>query len=493
VNKSKRRIPNLPLRLQKFGILGNPAIIDANGTKEGQMERMDQTLAGLFERVDAATEELLELHGELVRIPTVNTGAVDSGNEMEACRLLEGRLAAEGIGSVTLESAPGRGNLIANLGQAEGPCLMLMSHTDVVPVEEAERWTYPPFGAQRADGYVYGRGSSDDKGSVATAAMALILMRRAGIPLQGQLRLLAAADEEAGSRYGVAWLAEHHPERIRADWAINEGGGTPLETPQGLAYLVAIGEKGRMEAHFELRGSSGHAARPWLADNALYKLERLLGRLRAYRPEINVDLPVFGYLERFGVEGQATPENLDTLLAPLAEAHPGRASTFKALSRLTVTPTMATAGVKANSIPAVARLTCDIRSLPHQDEAYVRRELERMLEGIEGGRVELEVTAISNASPYDAPFVERLARATRLALGEEELTLLPSLTAGFTDSRCVRPLGTQVYGFGPSVPGTDLQHSGVHGVDERKAVENLVFELKVKVALAYLVLGRGTV
>lgn len=449
---------------------------------------MNQTLQWVMTMVEEATSELIELHQALVRIPTVNTGAPDSGNEIQVCRLLEERFKAEDIPSLILESAPSRGNLLAYIGEQVGPRLLLMSHTDVVPVEES-RWKLPPFSGEVVDGKVYGRGSDDAKSLVSSGAMALILLRRAGIPLRGEVCFLAAADEEAGGRYGIAWLAENHPDEIRADWAINEGGGMPLQTPDGLAYLISVGEKGRTEARINLTGRSAHGARPWLADNALYKLAQLLERLENYQPEIDVSLPTFQHLHLFGIDEEPTPENVDGLLAQLGKKDRALATMLTALSRMSIAPTMASAGVKSNSIPALASLTCDIRILPHQDEAYVRRELEKIMKGIEGASLELDVTAIANASPYDSPFVAQLQRATALALGREDIVLIPSLTVGATDSRCVRPLGTQAYGFAPISPDADTVRAGLHGVDEVMEIDNLVLRTKMQVVLAYLTLG----
>jgi acetylornithine deacetylase/succinyl-diaminopimelate desuccinylase-like protein len=449
---------------------------------------MKQTLQRLLDMVEQETDELVELHQELVRIPTVNTGAPDSGNETEVCRLLEQRLSAEGIPSLTLESAPSRGNLVAHIGDQSGPRLLLMSHTDVVPVDES-RWKLPPFCGQVVDGRVYGRGSDDCKSLVASGAMALILLKRAGVPLHGELRLLAAADEESGGRYGIAWLAENHPDEIRADWAVNEGGGRPLGTDDGLVYLVSVAEKGRLEARFQVEGRSGHAALPWAADNANYKLAQLLDRIQSYQPEIDLSLATFEHLPLLGIEERADPGQLDVLLDALGGREPSLAGTLMALSRMTVAPTMVSSGIKSNSIPALAELTCDVRSLPHQDESYVRGQLGELLNGIEGSRMELETWAVSNGSPFDSPFVIQLKRATELALGREDITLVPSACVGFTDSRCVRPLGAQVYGFAPLTPGSDTVRPGVHGVDEAMEIENLVLRTKMQMALAYSTLG----
>ena len=450
----------------------------------------DQELQKLFDRVDEATDELVELQQELVRIQSVNTGAPDSGNETEVCRLLEQRFNAEGITNTTLESAPGRGNFIAHIGDKAGPSLMLMSHTDVVPVEDESKWDFPPFSGQIVDGTVWGRGSDDCKSLTSSGSMAMILLKRAGVSLNGELRLLAAADEESGGNYGIRWLAEKHPEKIRTDWAVNEGGGMPLKSVTGQqAYLFPLGEKGRLEARFTLNGRSAHGARPWYADNALYKLAELLKRLRSYQDaaEIDLSVPVFKHLHLFGVEGDVTPENIDQLLDELEKTHKGLARDLKGMSRMSVAPTVTAAGAKSNSIPAKATLICDVRTLPHQDEDYVRRELNKLIDGIDGVSVELDIWAISNSSPVDSPFVDLMKRATEAVLGQEIL-MIPDLTTGFTDSRCVRPLGTHTYGFAPLTPDSDTTRTGVHGINEAMEISNLVFRTKMQLALVYMAL-----
>ncbi len=448
---------------------------------------MDATLQNLMTAVEQATDELVDLHRQLVRIPSVNTGAPDSGNETAVCQLLEEVFTREGIPSTTLESAPERGNIVAHIGTDEGPCLLTMSHTDVVPVDES-RWSVPPFAAEVREGNVYGRGTSDCKSLVSSGAMSLIVLKRMGIRLRGAYRFLGAADEESGGKYGIAWLAEHHSEAIRADWAINEGGGAPLMGSEGVVLSLAVGEKGRLVARYIFDGSSGHAAVPWRADNTLYKLAELLKRLEQHRPEIDVSLPFFQSLHLFGVENVTTAGDLAHVLADVSEENSRLAGMMRGLSRMTITPTMTFAGLKSNSIPAYAELTCDIRTLPQQDVVYVRHELEKLAEGIEGVSVELEVTAATNASPHDTAFVKQLQQASAIALGCDDLFLLPVLTIGFTDARCVRPLGTDVYGFSPSIPGEKI-NSGVHGVDEVISIENLVVKTKMQVALAYLTLG----
>jgi len=440
----------------------------------------------LFEMVDQSVGELVALHQTLVRCPTVNMGTEDSGNEIRVCRILQERFVNEAIPSTILESAPSRGNLVAHIGNRTSPRLLLMSHTDVVPIGDESAWSVPPFSAEIRDGKIYGRGSDDAKSLVSTGAMTLILLKRAGIPLNGELRFLAAADEEAGGKYGIAWLAQNHPDKIRSTWAINEGGGTPIQTTKGTAYLLAVGEKGRMEARFKLVGRGGHAARPWPTDNPLYKLEELIRRIHAYRAELDLRLPIFENLGEFGITDKATPETLDSLIERLRDQ--SLVNELKALSRLTITPTITSAGMKSNVIPAYAELVCDIRTLPHQSEAYVRAELEKIIADIPGTSLELHVTAVANASPYPTPFTEALCESLSLALGGNRIEAVPGLTVGFTDSRWVRLLGGAVYGFSPLTPDSDTSRPGVHGIDEAMEIRNLVLRTKINIAITLLAL-----
>ncbi len=450
---------------------------------------MDATVQRLLGLVDAARDELIAFHQSIVRVPTVNTGVMPTGNETPCAEVVQRKLAEDGIQAAIYESAPTRGNLVARLsGSAGSPGLHYMSHLDVVPVEDPSQWTYPPFGAEIHDGKIWGRGSSDAKSCVSTGAMAMILLKRSGVPTRGDLVFSAGADEETGGKYGYAWLAQHKAEAIRADFALNEGGGGATRTPNGLFYTLCNGEKGRLEVTLRVSGKSGHAARPWASDNALAKAAEIVTRIQRYQPELDTSHPLFGMLgEVAGVTEPVTPGNIDRIADEIGGRLPGLASTLRGMSRMTFTPTMLSAGVKSNSIPASAALTCDIRSLPSQDLDYVRRQVEQVAEGIPGVEIDVVYTAEPNQSPASTPFTEQARRAVEIALGEP-VKLLPGLAIGFTDSRLVRPIGQAVYGFMPSPPDLDPDH-GVHGVNERVEIQTLVMRTKALLALAYLVLA----
>jgi acetylornithine deacetylase/succinyl-diaminopimelate desuccinylase-like protein len=360
----------------------------------------------------------------------------------------------------------------------------------VVPVEDETLWEHPPFSGAIDRGRIYGRGADDDKADVAAYCMAMLLLKRAGVQLDGELIWLAAADEESGGRWGAGWMAEHFPELIRADVAVNEGSGVPIHAQSGVVYPVSLGEKGRLEARVTRRGRSGHASVPWRADNPVPVLAEAIQRIAAYEPEIDVSHPYFrAVLGGLGLPQAPTAENIDRIAEDLADQALG--SFLKAASRMTVTPTMLQAGVKSNSIPDRATLVCDVRALPGQDDAFVKSELEHTLQGLDVS-VDVDYTAVSNASRADSPFLETIRVALGQALQEPGVRIVPSLTVGFTDSRFVRPLGTEVYGFSPHHPQAESLRSGVHGNNEFMEIDSLLLRTRFALALAYATLNGGT-
>ncbi len=452
----------------------------------------DPTLQALFAATHAARDEIIAFHQAIVRFNTVNTGKMPTGNETPCCLYIQQRLAAEGIAAEVIESAPARGNLVARLaGTSNTRSLLLMSHLDVVPVEDVATWKHPPFDAVLSDGRIWGRGSDDAKSLATTGFFTAVLLKRAGIALGGDLVYTATADEESGGFYGYGWLAEHVPDKIRCTYALNEGGGMPLLSPDDRLLGISLGEKGRCEVTITIEGASAHASQPWSADNALVKAARVIDALAAYQPAVDVSHVVFDAVPRM-LPGTPRPTvaNLDSVLDAIGKVHRQSAHSLKALSRMTVTPTVLHAGVKSNSIPASAVLVCDSRTLPGQDGAYVQREVERIVSGISGVTVHVAVWARSTQSAFDTPFTRALGNAYTLATGLE-VELAASLTAGFTDSQYVRPLGVAAYGFSPIDPKGERTGRGVHGVDEFTEVDTLVTRIKVYLAAAYLTLVKG--
>ena len=448
------------------------------------------TLEELFAQVDAQREEIIALEQTLVRIPSVNTGFMPTGDETPVCEYIRDWLAEDGIQSEILGRTPERGNIIARIeGSNSDAGLMFMSHTDVVPVEEIEKWRFPPFSATIADGRIYGRGASDCKGLLTAQLYAMRLLIRNGIQLEDSLIFCSGADEEHGGRYGFGWLAENHPDKIRAPFAVNEGGGTPIDSPSGLTYLLGTGEKGRLQVEIEVKGVSSHASVPWQGTNALYTLQRVLQRIEAYEPERDTSTSLFDHLSVFAIEHKPSAANVDEIIAEIEPENPRFASMMRALSRMTLTPTMISGGIKSNSVPESIRLTCDVRTLPHQSDDYLREQLDSILEGIPNTTYEIDYMAVPNSSSFDTDLGRSVQRATAAALGIDDIQWVPAISTGFTDSRFTRPLGTVTYGFNGSHPDDDPMLSRAHGTDESIGISSLISGTKIMLALAIDVLS----
>ena len=448
------------------------------------------TLEELFAQVDAQREEIIALEQALVRIPSVNTGFMPTGDETPVCEYIRDWLAEDGIQSEILGRTPERGNIIARIeGSNSDAGLMFMSHTDVVPVEEEEKWRFPPFSATIADGRIYGRGASDCKGLLTAQLYAMRLLVRNGIQLEDSLVLCSGADEEHGGRYGFGWLAEHHPEKIRAPFAVNEGGGTPIDSPSGLTYLLGTGEKGRLQVEIEVKGVSSHASVPWQGTNALYTMQRVLQRIEAFEPERDTSTSLFDHLSVFAIEHKPSAENVDEIIAEIEPENPRFASMMRALSRMTLTPTMISGGIKSNSVPESIRLTCDVRTLPHQSDGYLREQLDAILEGIPNTTYEIDYMAVPNSSAFETELGRSIQRATAAALGIDDIQWVPAISTGFTDSRFTRPLGTVTYGFNGSHPDDDPMLSRAHGTDESIGISSLISGTKIMLALAIDILN----
>jgi acetylornithine deacetylase/succinyl-diaminopimelate desuccinylase-like protein len=408
-------------------------------------------------------EEVTGLLQALVRLDTVNP----PGNETRAAELLRDHLARSGVEAVLLGRDPERMNLVARLPGGDGPTLAFIGHTDTVVADPAE-WRRDPWSGDLVDGEVWGRGALDMKGQVAASAVAFASLAREGFRPAGDLVLVAAADEEVGKTYGLEWLVHEHPDAVRADFSLNEGGGDRVVFADRAFYLCSTAEK--MTAPFLLRvhGRSGHASTPAIADNALVKAARLIDVLGAYRPPRELIPEVEGMLQALLGSAPAAPEALERA----RELHPLAAELIEPLLSLTLSPTMARASERRNVIPAVCEVTVDCRLLP----GHTPERVEPLIRDVLGpGDYELEWierwggTRSTMASPlWDAidAFVGDLEPGARLA---------PICSAGFTDSHWLRDaFGTVAYGFFPARSmEAEVAARLIHSADERVPVDDL--------------------
>jgi acetylornithine deacetylase/succinyl-diaminopimelate desuccinylase-like protein len=410
-------------------------------------------------------DEVTEVLQELIRLDTTNP----PGNETHAATLLRDYLGDNGVECELIARVPERANLVARIrGYAEGPRVLLLSHTDVVLADSSE-WQADPFGGELRDGEVWGRGALDMKGQVAAEAVAIASLAREGFEPNGELIFAATADEEVGAGFGAQWLCEAHPEAVRADFCINEGSGDRVELNRRPYWFCSVAEKLSAPFRLRVRGRSGHAAIPGIADNALVKAAPMIAALGAYKPERSIGPEV---AEMFRTVTGSKPTSPDEMLETVRSIQPLLGDLVEPLLSMTLTPTMINASQKRNVVPAVCDVTVDSRLLPEQTVADQERIVRELLGD---GDYELESLEAHGGtrSPIDSPLWEAVeAFVERVEPGSKPL---PICVAGFTDSHWFRAaFGTVSYGFFPSrVMDPEVASRLVHSADERVPVEDL--------------------
>ena len=410
-------------------------------------------------------DEAADLLGELIRLDTVNP----PGNESRAADLLRTYLQDAGVECELLAKAPERANLVARIpGRGGGKRLLLLSHTDTV-LADPEEWTVDPWSGDARDGEIWGRGALDMKSQVAASAVAMAVLAREGFEPRGDLIFAATADEEVGtSDFGLAWLCREHPETVRAEYAVNEGGGDRIVVDDRPIYLVSTAEKMSSPFLLRVRGRSGHASIPGIADNALVKASRLVDRLGRFSAEPRF-LPETEALLEALVREETEPR---AALARLGELDATLAAMVAPMVALTISPTMIEASRKRNVIPGVCDVVCDCRLLPGQTP----REAEVAIRAFLGdGDYELswiEQVGGTRSSMY-TPFFETIAEWVGQV--EPGAAVAPVILPGFTDSHYLREaFGTIAYGFFPlRTMDPELAARLVHSADERIPVDDL--------------------
>ena len=410
-------------------------------------------------------DEVVGLLQELLRLDTVNP----PGNETVAAELLRGYLARNGVDSTLVAKVPERANVTARLRGGDGPTLALIAHTDTV-VADASEWQRDPWSGDLVDGEVWGRGALDMKGHVAAAAVAFASLARDGFTPAGDVVLALTADEEVGLDFGLSWLAREHPELVRCSYSLNESGGERCVFGGNVYYLCGVGEKMSAAFRVRVRGRSGHASMPSIADNALVKATRYVEALDRYEPPKEMLPQVQAFLRT--VLGEVPP--LEDALDRARMLHPLAAELVEPLLSLTLSPTMIEASRQRNVIPATCTITVDCRLLPGQTPQTVEPLLRAALGA---GEWELEWIKEDHAGGTSSPLETPLWRALQewVAQLEPGALLAPILSSGFTDSHYLREaFGTVAYGFFPlKAMDVELAARLVHSADERIAADDL--------------------
>jgi len=413
---------------------------------------------------EAFERETLDWFRALIRLDTTNP----PGNERLAANYIAAQLEASGIDSVRLEAAAGRTNLIARLpgsDSANAP-LMLASHTDVVPAEP-KRWTHAPFGAEIAEGCIWGRGAIDMKSKCAMDLGLAVALRRARIMGDRDVILAATADEESGSQFGAQFLIEQHPDLVRAGFVLNEVGGFTMYLGGRRFYPIQIAEKGFVTVRMTVAAAPGHGSIPRPV-TAITRLAELITRIANAQMRVRLTPPLRRTLAALGL----TRETVTPLFRPM-------------LSN-TVTPTIVRAGYKDNVIPGEASVILDGRTLPGEDVASFIAELR----GIVGPEPGLEVlkSAPAAESSIDTPLYRLIAE--RVEAADPGAIAVPWMLPGATDSKFYARLGAVCYGFSPVKLGPMTPFGSLyHGNDERLPIDGFQWGLRLYTEVVLNFLG----
>jgi acetylornithine deacetylase/succinyl-diaminopimelate desuccinylase-like protein len=413
---------------------------------------------------DQVQRETLEHFQSIVRMDTSSP----PGNETLVAEYLKQVLDREGISARLLALDPRRANLVARIrGNGSKRQILVMGHTDVVGVQR-EKWSVDPFGAVRKDGYIWGRGTGDDKDNVTAGLMLLLLLKRQGVKLDRDVIFLAEGGEEGYSPTGLRYVIANHWEEIDAEFALAEGGGGIIRDGKVHYISVATSEKVRIEIQLIARGTAGHGSIP-RPDNAVVRVAEAISRIAAWAQPMRLDETTRTYFQRLaGISPPEAAARYRSLLNPGEQAeveshfahHELR---HNSMIRTSLSPNVLKAGFRANVIPSEAEALIDIRALPDED---LQKFVQSLREVIGDPHIEIKTNSGRPAAPASSLNTEMFAalEAAQKRLYPESI-IIPILLPGATDMSPLRAKGLQAYGIGPIVD--DEEKGGAHSDDER--------------------------
>lgn len=418
------------------------------------------------------------LYKELVETNTSHS----VGDCTLAARRMAARLKAAGFADSELnvfvpDGLPLDGGLIATMAgtdKARG-AVMLLAHLDVVEARR-EDWTRDPFTLVEEGGYFYARGSSDDKAQAAIWTDTLIRLKQSGAKPKRSLKLVLSCGEESMPRINnIRWLIDKHPDWIKADFALNEGGGGSSDAggrPVTLGFQS--GEKTTANFQVEATNPGGHSSVP-RPDNAITALSDALSRIGRYDFPIRLNPVTRSYFTAMapitGGQMGAAMERLvadpaDTAANAVVSANP----VYHSMLRTTCVATLLEGGHAINALPQRARASVNCRMAPGDNAEDVQAQLVRA-----AGDAAVKITRLPPVNPVNAPpplTDEVYGTAKRVAAKHwPGLPMLPTMSTGATDGRFLIQAGIPTYG----VPGDfDDPLGNVHGLNERVSVAGLM-------------------
>ncbi|MDQ7824487.1 MAG: M20/M25/M40 family metallo-hydrolase [Candidatus Eremiobacteraeota bacterium] len=421
---------------------------------------------------DSLHREAAGLLSAYIRIDTSNP----PGNELDAARFFQKILAAEGIESTVHTALPGRGSIMAVLsGEGSRKPLVLLNHTDVVPVDDGPSWDVPPFSGASRDGFIWGRGALDMKGMGILELMAFLIFSRSGMKLSRDLVFLATADEETGGTHGIEHIYGLEPLLSTAAFCINEGGGIRFTGPRSIpCWCIGVAEKVSLRLKITTHGRGGHGS-IYRHDNPNVVLLRILSKIESMHEPPTVIPVVKEFFRNIAIaEGQDERSHFLDIEQGLTDSGFDRKfrqnGYYDAMVRNTKVITMLKSGEKINMIPVKASAYLDCRLIPGSSKEDF---LGKIKDALLGEPVTIEIVDSGRESP-PSPLGSPLYRAIENVASRADPggITAPFMMTGGSDSSFLRQKGIPCYGFVPfRLPPEEK--SRVHGKNERLSLENL--------------------
>lgn len=417
--------------------------------------------------------ESLRHFQSIVRIDSSNP----PGNETAVTDYLRRVLDSEGIPYKILALEPGRANLVARIkGNGRKKPVLVLGHTDTVGVQR-EKWPVDPFGAIVRDGFVWGRGTTDNKDMVTAGLMVILQLKRLQVPLDRDVIYVAEAGEESTPRVGIEFLIAQHWAEIEAEYALAEGGFLHAHNDRVRYLEVATTEKVPRGVKLIATGTSGHGSRP-RQDNPIGHLTGAVNRVFQWQPPMRLNDTTRTFFERLATisspeeaaryNGLVDPEKRAAIESYFAQHDLGKYS----ILRTTISPTMIAGGFRQNVIPSSAEATLDIRALPDEDMSKFYAEIVRVIND-----PAVKVVPGAPGRPAAAPSrldteMFRVLESTQRLLHPGAITV-PGMVTGATDLAQLRAKGVQSYGIGPQFDEAEFAEHGWHSDVERISEKSL--------------------
>ncbi len=415
--------------------------------------------------------EILEHYRALIRIDTSNP----PGNETRAVDYLKRVLDGEGVPYRVLAQDPNRANLVARIrGNGSKRPIAILGHTDVVGVQR-DRWPVDPFAALLKDGYVWGRGSSDDKSHVAADLAVILELKRLNVALDRDIIFIAESGEEGTTGPGIDYLVQEHWPDIAAEYALAEGGFVLMKDGAARFVEITTTEKTPRTTRLIAHGTAGHGSRP-TRDNAIVHLAAALAKFAEWQPPMRLNETTRTYFERlarisppeaaYRYNHVADPRESAAAQRYLAEHQPSQYS----MLRTSIVPTIIRGGFRSNVIPSEAEATLDIRALPDEDISRIYEEMRRVIND-----PAIEIVPVDREHPRPASPSSSLRSEMFYALERTQKRMypraitIPAMLTGATDMAQLRAKGVQAYGFGPEAEESEMRSHGAHSDAERLA------------------------